>query len=173
MLSKAKENGMSDVLMDYFYKIIDAFRRFSFREWIYTAGYLLTLLCGVFFLIHSFQMRTEKKEFFERALPVTATVSRIEIKYEKDSQDNIIGKREVYVDYEINGNSYEDIYLYRTENSIGEGDLVEVFYDPLNVTEVKIYQDADGSLILGVLFSVFAIGIPLIFLILQIRRNMY
>jgi len=28
---------MSDVLMDYFYKIIDAFRRFSFREWIYTA----------------------------------------------------------------------------------------------------------------------------------------
>lgn len=49
MLSKAKENGMSDVLMDYFYKIIDAFRRFSFREWIYTAGYLLTLLCGVFF----------------------------------------------------------------------------------------------------------------------------
>lgn len=74
------------------------------------SGYLLTLLCGVFFLIHSFQMRTEKKEFFERALPVT---------------------------------------------------------------EVKIYHDADESFGLGVLFSVCAIGIPLIFLISQIRRNIY
>ena len=164
---------MLDKLMDYFYKIIDAFRRFSYREWIYTAGYLLTLLCGVFFLIHSFQMRTEKKEFFERALPVTATVSRIEIKYEKDSQDNIVWEREVYVDYEINGKSYDDIYLYRTKTDIGKGDLVEVFYDPLNVTEVKIYHDAEGPLILGVLFSVCVIGIPLFFLISQIRRNIY
>ena len=173
MLSKAKENGMSDVLMDYLYKIMDAFRRFSFREWLYTAGYLLTLLCGVFFLIHSFQVRTEEKEFFERALPVTATVSRIEIKYEKDSQDNIVREHEVYVDYEINGKSYDDIYLYRTQTDIGKGDLVEVFYDPLNVTEVKIYHDADESFRLGVLFSVCAIGIPLIFLISQIRRNIY
>lgn len=62
------------------------------------------------FLIHSFQMRTEKKEFFERALPVT---------------------------------------------------------------EVKIYHDADESFGLGALFSVCAIGIPLIFLISQIRRNIY
>ena len=50
--------------------------------------------------VHYFLEHHEKKEFFERALPVTATVSRIELKYEKDSQDNIIGKREVYVDYE-------------------------------------------------------------------------
>ena len=106
-------------------------------------------------------------------MPVTATVSRIELKYEKDSQDNIIGKREVYVDYEINGNSYEDIYLYRTENSIGEGNLVEVFYDPLDARAIKIYRDVDVAFRIGVLFAVCFIGIPLIYLVLLIRRNIY
>lgn len=86
-------------------------------------------------------------------MPVTATVSRIEMKYEKDSRDNIIWKREVYVDYEINGNSYDDIYLYRTEKAIGKGDLVEVFCDPLDVTEIKIYRDVDEAFRISVLFA--------------------
>lgn len=105
--------------------------------------FLIFSLIGIAVLIYSSSARKTDKAFFENAEPVTATICEIEKRETKDSDGNIKYEHHVYVDYEIDGQKYNNVYLCKYPGGMFEGDAVEAFYDPSNPTDIRIDYDID------------------------------
>jgi len=125
-----------------------------------TFFFLIFSLIGIAVLIYSFVLRKEDKDFFANAAQTTATISKFEVYETKDSEGKIKKEHRVYVDYEVNGMSYEDIYLCNFESGMSEGGTVEVFYDPANPADVEKYYDVDSHYnnIVGVAIFFIVVG---------------
>lgn len=109
-----------------------------------TFFFLIFTLIGIAVLIYSFVLRKEEKDFFANAAQTTATISKFEVHETTDSDGNIKKEHRVYVDYEVDGTGYEDIYLCNYESGMSEGDTVEIYYDPANPSDAEKYYDVDA-----------------------------
>ena len=137
-----------------------------------TVFFLVFSLFGAVALIYSFVLRAQDKEFFAKALPVTATICDIEQRESKDSDGNVTYEHYVYVDYEVNGKSYTNVYLCKYQNGMFEGDPVEAFYNPGNPSEIMAYYDVDSyynDIVVVAIFFIVVGALPVIFALVSGR----
>ena len=126
------------------YKMLYTFKRITSK----TTSILMFAIfgtIGVAVLIYTCVMRKEDHDFFDKALPLTATICEIEDHETKDSDGNVKYEHYVYVDYEVDYQSYTHVYAGQWKQGMFEGDSVEVFYVPSNPSEVRLYYDVDQA----------------------------
>lgn len=145
---------MFGIISDKLYSLKQSMNKFT------TFFFLVFSLIGIAALIYSFVLRAQDKEFFENAESVTATICNIEQHETKDSDGNIKYEHYVYVDYEVNGESFTNVYLCQYQSGMHEGDTIEAFYNPNNPSAVKAYFDVDSyyNNIVGVAIFFMVVG---------------
>lgn len=130
---------------------------------------------GVAVLIYSFVERKNESEFFDNGIPITAIISEIETYQSKDSNGNIQTEHYVYVDYEVNYQSYSHIFAGEWKQGMQEGDTIEVFYIPDEPSEVRFYYEVDqkyNDLMIIAIFFIVVSSLPLLVsLLLKCKGN--
>ena len=146
------------------YKMLYTFKRVTSK----TTSILMFAIfgtIGVAVLIYTCVMRKEDHDFFDKALPLTATICEIEDHETKDSDGNVKYEHYVYVDYEVDYQSYTHVYAGQWKQGMFEGDSVEVFYVPSNPSEVRLYYDVDqayNELVIVAIFFIVVSSLPLL-----------
>ncbi|NLI72729.1 MAG: DUF3592 domain-containing protein [Bacteroidales bacterium] len=140
-------------------------------------GLAAFLLAGLIMIGYGIYNAKESNEFMDTAMAANATIVKIDVeekfdkkKYERDQEmgdaranrrlknrENYIDYSYVaYVEYDVNGNKCSSKVTYPTD-SVSVGDIIKVWYNPENTTDIRIEKNAMiayGLIILGAVVSV-------------------
>ncbi len=131
-------------MSDQIYEMLYKFKRATGKATIILLFAIFGTI-GVAVLIYCSVQRKNDNAFFDRAIPISATICEIKIYESKDSNGNIRREHQVYIDYEVNAQSYTHIYAGEKKPGMSEGDQIEVFYDPNNPDDARMYYDVDSK----------------------------
>ncbi len=124
-------------------------------------------LAGVFFAIGlSFciivvRSWNSETQFMKEAIPVTAVIDEIKKETWEDSDRDVHVTYYAFVNYAVDGVTYEHIDIGAITSGYYEGDEIEVFYDPDNHEDARVYYDSNGGYLVFLVFGLFFMATPL------------
>lgn len=116
--------------------------------------YVIFLILGIGFCIASIFFIKSGKEFMDKAVEITGTISLIEIDHDSDGDTT----HNVYVNYEYNGVKYENKSVSTYTASMDEGDEIKLYCDPDNPEKV---DNSYGEITPGIIMAIMGIGFML------------
>lgn len=125
---------------------------------------------GVGLLVGAIVAAVVGQRFMEKAVLVDGTIVRIETSRDSDGDTH----HSVYVSYDFEGASYNDVRLSSYSSTMYEGKAIALYVDPENPRHIASSLDTWlVSLILGIMGLVFALVgvIPLCILTTKKRQN--